>query len=142
MTPRRLVVAFLTVVLAVTACGNHRNSSASLARTGPQGSVLGRIHACSGIGYAKLQYVGGTIVVLRGRDPLSAGEPRGRENRFPTRVVARQKVATSGHFHFTLPPGQYVIELPRYASGNARTWASVTIRSHTTLRVDLPNMCL
>ena len=128
MTPRLLVVVFLTVALAITAYGDHRKPSVSVARTGAQGSVVGRIHACGGIGYAKLQCVRGTVVVLRGRDPLNAGEPRGRETVFPTRVVARQRVAISGHFHFTLPPGPYVIELPRYASGHARTWASTGCR--------------
>ena len=128
MTPRLLVVAFLTVALAITAYGDHRKPSVSVARTGAQGSVVGRIHACGGIGYAKLQYVRGTVVVLRGEIRSVRVSPGGRETVFPTRVVARQRVATSGHFHFTLPPGPYVIELPRYASGNVRTWASTGCR--------------
>ena len=66
MTPRLLVVVFLTVALAITAYGDHRKPSVSVARTGAQGSVVGRIHACGGIGYAKLQCVRGTVVVLRG----------------------------------------------------------------------------
>jgi hypothetical protein len=106
MTLRRLVVAFLTVVLTVTACGNHRKPSASVASTGPQGSVVGRIHGCSGIGYAKLQYVGGTIVVLRGEIRSMRARPGEGKTVFPTRVAAGQKVATSGHFHFTLHRGR------------------------------------
>ena len=68
MTARRLVVAFLIIVLAIAACGGHRSPSASVVATGPEGSVIGRIHACSGLGYAKPQYVGGTVVAFRGEE--------------------------------------------------------------------------
>ena len=142
MTPRRLGVAFLNAILATSACGSHRGSSASRASTGPEGSVVGRIHACIGLGYATPQYVGGTVVVLRGQVRSVRVSPGVGKTVFPTKFVARRRVATGGHFHFALPPGHYVIELPRYAGDNVGTWASVTIRSHTTLREDLPNMCL
>ena len=47
MTPRRLVVAFLTVILATSAHESHRSSSVSLSGTGPEGSVVGLIYACN-----------------------------------------------------------------------------------------------
>ena len=64
MRPLKTSTALLMLALATTACAAH-HGSANASRT-PEGAVVGRIDACSGDGYAKPPYVGGTVLVLRG----------------------------------------------------------------------------
>ena len=141
MAYRSAVAALLSLFLAVPAIGAQQSRPAPTAASLPKGSVVGRILACSGLGYAKAEYVGGTVLALRGKVRSVPLSPTTGKLVFPTDVVARQRVPAGEQFHFSLSPGQYVIELPRYSGGNFGTWASVTVHGGTTVHVVLPNMC-
>ena len=132
-----IAVALGTFVLATTPCLAY-HSSASLV---PEGDAVGRIEACSGLGYAKPHYVGGTVLALRGVVRSVQTSPTTGRLVLPSDVIARQQVPVGGQFHFSFVPGRYVIDLPHYVRGNVGTWASVTVRSGETVHVDLPNRC-
>jgi hypothetical protein len=126
------------LVLATTPC---LGTTAALASP-PRGRVVGRIEACSGLGYANQAYAGGTVFALRGEVRSVRISRAIVKTVLPSDVVARQRVPTAGEFGFSLVPGRYVIDLAHYARGNVPTWASVTIRSGETSHVDLPNRCM
>jgi hypothetical protein len=125
---------------ATIACAAHHSSAA--ANHTPEGTVVGRIDACSGLGYAKPRYVGGTVLALRGAVRSVQTSAATGKLLLPSDVVARQQVPVGGQFHFRLLPGRYVIDLRHYVGGNVGTWASVTVRGGETVHADLPNMCI
>jgi hypothetical protein len=131
-------VALGALVLATTPCLPYHSGASRVLK----GDVVGRIEACSGIVPAKPQYVGGRVLALRGVVRWAQTSPTTSRLVLPSDVIARQQVPVGGHFHFSLVPGRYVIDLPHYASGNAATWASVTVRGGETAHVDLPNRCI
>jgi hypothetical protein len=139
MRPVRTSVAFFVLVLAMTACAAHHGNAAT--SHVPQGTVIGRIDACSGDGYAKPPYVGGNVLALRGVVRSVWTSATTGKLVLPTDIVARQEVPVGGQFHFRLPPGRYVIDLPHYAGGNVGTWASVTAHAGETVHADLPDLC-
>jgi hypothetical protein len=103
------------------------------------GTVVGRIDARSGDGYAKLSYGGGAVLALRRSTRVSVKSPTWRKVTLPTDVVAHIRVPVGGYFHFSLPPAHYVSDLPRYARGAPRL--TVTARKVVTVHANLPNSC-
>ena len=137
LSPFALPVAF---VLAATGCGAHadRPRPASAAELG---TVVGRIDACDALGVARPRYVGGTVVALRGPIRVVMQTSTWGKVVLPTDAVARQRVPVGGYFHFSLPPGHYVIDLPHYAGSNGGSWLVVTVRKAVTAHADLPDLC-
>ena len=100
---------------------------------------MGFIEACSGLP-APVTHVGGDLVALRGTITVKATS-EGIEQILPSEVVGRQHVAAGADYHFTLPPGHYVIILPHYKGGNVGTDVSATVHAGTTITANLPNTC-
>jgi hypothetical protein len=139
MGPLKTSIALCIVLLATTACAPHQGSAA--ASHTQKGTVVGRIDACSGNGYAKPPHVGGTVVALRGAVRVVWTSARTGKSVLPTDVVSRQGVPVGMQFHFRLLPGRYVIDLPHYVNGNVGPWVSVTVRGGEVVNADLPDMC-
>ena len=138
----RLGRYFLFGAVAVAATASAIGASPWTSAASPRsGTVVGRIHACSGWGFAKPLYVGGTVIALRGGIRSVQESATTGKLVLPTDVVARQRVPTGGEFDFNLSPGHYVLYLPHYVDGNVGSWVSVVVRSGVTLHADLPNMC-
>lgn len=139
---RRLSLFALSVAFALAAagCGAHAGHPGPAGAAG-LGTVVGRIDACDALGVAKPRYVGGTVVALRGAIRVAMQGPTWGKVVLPTDAVARQRVPVGGYFHFSLPPGHYVIDLPHYAGSNGGSWLVVTVREAVTAHADLPDLC-
>jgi hypothetical protein len=137
-----VAAAGIVVVAVVALSGSHQPQSVTVRGVGPTGRAVGDIDACSGLSEPK-RFVGGSVVALRGRIRIERlGGGVGKQV-LPGDVVARQVVPAGGEYHFTLPAGHYVIDLPHYQGRNsASTHVSVVVRSHQTVRADLPNDCM
>jgi hypothetical protein len=85
-------------------------------------------------------HVAGDVVALKGRITVRKTST-GAIRVLPTDVVGRQHVHGGTDYHFTLPLGHYVIDLPHYVGGNVGSDVSVVITSGTTTDADLPNTC-
>ena len=100
MKPFTTSIALFMLALATMACAAHDGSAPS--NHMPEGTVVGRIDACSGLGYAKPRYVGGTVLALRGVIRSVQTSAAIGKLRLPSDVVARQEVPVGGQFHFRL----------------------------------------
>jgi hypothetical protein len=108
------------------------------ATAGPTGEVTGRIIRCSGLGpiYGQSPFTGGTVVALKGTITYQPIYPAGNQDVFPTEVAARETVQPGKEFHFTLPPGSYVLRL-----SNGLSWVQIEIHAGEIIRQDMPNLC-
>jgi hypothetical protein len=125
-----LVVAAMAMLMS--ACGGSE--------TAPRGTATGRIEACNGLAMMPVRYVGGNVIALKGVVGLKRSGTV-TELRLPNEIVGRQRVPTGGEYHFTLPPGPYVIDLPHYGGGNVGTYVSLVIANGKTVHADLPDDC-
>jgi hypothetical protein len=137
------VAGAATVVVAVVALAGLHHPQAVTVRGGDStGIAVGHIDACSGLSEPE-QFVGGTVVALRGRIRFERIGRGVSKQVLPGDVVAREVVPAGAEYHFTLPAGEYVIDLPHYQGATtASTHASVAVRAHQTVHADLPNDCL
>jgi len=104
------------------------------------GTVWGHIQRCSALS-EPMSYVGGSVVALRGVVRWRKVSKLVWKRLLPTDVVGREQVPAGGEYRFTLPAGDYVIDLPHYIGGNVGTLISVVIRAGRTIHADLPNDC-
>jgi hypothetical protein len=138
-----LVAAVSVLVVAVVVdAGLHRTQSVTVTSPRSVGTAVGHIDACSGLP-EPTRYVGGTVVALRGRIRYRRLTEGVSKEVLPTDVVARQIVPAGREYHFTLPPGSYIIDLRLYEHhrSNVDTHVSVLVRSQQTVHADLPNNC-
>jgi hypothetical protein len=135
-----VAAAAIVVVAVVALTGMHRPQAVTV--RGGGSTAVGHIDACSGLSEPK-QFVGGTVVALRGRIRFERIGRGVSKQVLPGDVVAREVVPAGAEYHFTLPAADYVIDLPHYQGATtASTHASVAVRAHQTVQADLPNDCL
>jgi uncharacterized membrane protein len=94
-----------------------------------------------------LRYAAGVVDVLKGRLTWRATSPGNQQVVFPTSVVAEQSVTANGVYRFVLSPGSYVLRAHYGASVTANgapltPWKQIVLMSGTTVKADIPNMCI
>lgn len=129
---RLRVVALATSSLVLASCGQS---------LGSKGLVVGGISRCDAQGFPGPTYVAGMVTVYRGHVTWRSIGSGNSQAVFPSDSVATQTVDENGLYQFTLDPGDYVLR-GRYASGNVQPFTTVTVKSGSTTRADIPNLCM
>ena len=144
---RRLVL--LAVIVAVLGgCTQATSTTATeppiatvAGPTGPTGDVIGGIWPCVGISLTPVHFVSGTIVALRGSGTTKPVGPDEFQSILPRTVVARQTVGSRQKFHFSLPPGPYVLHVIRSRLASELPNLDVTIEANHTVHANMPDAC-
>jgi hypothetical protein len=135
--------AVIALVLVTAGCGTPRTTpSGSLPPTG-QAVVTGGIIPCAGVAIqGGPRYSAGLVDVLRGEvawKPMADGNSQAV---FPEAVVAEQRVTTNGSYRFLLPAGRYVLQAHFAPPANIVPFREIAVETATTMRADIPNMCM
>jgi hypothetical protein len=119
MKGKAFIAGAMMLAALVSACSTH---TASTTPAPAPGEVTGFAEPCSGIG-----------PILHPSPPpmMVYVQQHGQ-------AIAQQKLpGNGGVYHFSLPPGSYVISAPRSKDPPQ----SITLHSKETVKIDFPNRC-
>lgn len=133
-----VVAAAIAIGLGIAGCSPAPSPTTPTPTSTPtptvDGLVVGGLEPCSGIFFPSPQpFAAGTIVVLRGVE--------GANGALLTTVVATQVVGSGALFHFSLPPGQYVLVGHYTEPTSIAPWVPITVTAAATTSQNIPNRC-